>query len=171
MSLFDVSALYIILPPRITAMLAVASRGCRTLPVRLAGSVHACFSLGQLQIQEDVDPAVMLHLQPYNRAPPCKSIKIQNNNTGDMISIADVKAFCQDGHNQASTKNGAVVSRTTTGGQGHHLHIELNPACVIEHVTVYKCCAACRLQMIDSDGRVFFDKAISQSAEQNIYIY
>lgn len=162
-------------------MLVLASRASRSLPVKFARSAKACFSLAELQIQEDmVDPAVMLHLQSYNSTPPCKSIKIHYNNSRDVLNIAEVKAFCQDGQNRASTKNGAVVSRRSTSAQGHrgyaahwrqHLHIELNPAWVIDHVTVYKCCSGSRLQMIDADGRVFFDKAIRQSAEQNIYLY
>lgn len=113
-------------------MFALASRASRSLPVKFARSAKACFSFGELQIEEDVvDLAVMLHLQSYNKTPPCKSIKIHNNNRGYVLSIAEVKAFCQDGQNRASTKNGAVVSRTSTRGQGHpaqwrqHLHIDI----------------------------------------------
>ncbi|CAM9701738.1 unnamed protein product [Ectocarpus sp. 6 AP-2014] len=125
-------------------------------------------------MEEDmIDPAMMLHLQPCNNTPPCKTIRVHNNDIrGDVLRIAEVEAFCRDGQNKASTENGAIVSYIGKGCCRQHLHIALNPPCIIDNVSVYKCLSGARLEMVDTGGRVFFDKALRrQSAEQNVYLY
>ena len=96
------------------SFLFTAPDASRKYTISLGDIVMDGVRSGQLLQFDDLAPATSYTLRALVTPRLCKLIRIHNNSKGDALSLAEVRAWGEDGTNRASARNGGVAWQTST---------------------------------------------------------